>query len=587
MLRRTAERLLTHAALLVGAALVAAPLLLTGTWHRSHEELRYLVLVDLFARAVQEGIAYPRFLPDLYGGYGYPTFCFYQPGFFWFGTLFAALPLALHHALQLAVLSLLYLGALGAFWLGDLLANRRWAFFAAFLFLLTPYLFADLYVRGDLSEAMALLLGPWLFAFLVDLERRLARGAAPAPAMLGLALSVAAIVFAHPAPSLALLPVLAVTAVALGWGAPHGRPFVCRAAAAIALGVALAAPYWGALLLLRGEVGFERLVGGFYSPELHGAAAWQLVSRAWGFGGADDGAADGDMSLQLGAFHLALALAGAIAGRRSRIIRVACGAWALLVILVLDVASPLWAMAGPLRFLQFPWRLLAATATLQLIAALGLRVWTASFSPRAEAALLGGLALVALGWHAEQFAVSGATRDPTAILRDYHAHVKRETFAHFAFRDEFTPRAAARRPARPRNFDEPALRLEGEGSLRALPGTSAHRLQLELSLAAPGAFVLEQLYLPGWVVALDGRALDSELLARSLTPEGFVRVELPRAGTYRLDAFYGGPPGGGVRAAGLVAALAAFAALSRRQRGTRPRSGRRASPPAPAGRSTT
>jgi hypothetical protein len=585
MLRRTAERLLTHAALLAAAALVAAPLLLTGSWHRSHEELRYLVLVDLFARAVQDGILYPRFLPDLYGGYGYPTFCFYQPGFFWVGTLFAALPLALHHALQLALVCLLYLGALGAFWLGDLLANRCWACFAACLFLLTPYLFVDLYVRGDLSEAMALLLGPWPFAFLLDLERRLVRGSTPAPGMLGLALFVAAIVFAHPAPPLALLPALAATGVALAWGAPHGPALLRRAAAAIALGIALAAPYWAALLALRDQVGFERLVGGFYAPELHGVAAWQLLSRSWGFGGATSGAADDGMSLQLGAFHLVLALAGAVAGRRSRVVRVACGAWALLVLLMLDAASPFWELAGPLRFFQFPWRLLAATATLQLIAALGLRAWTASLPPRAEAALLGGLVLIALGWHAEQFAVSGATRDPAEILRDYHARVKRETFEHFAYRDEFTPRSAARRPDRPRDFDLPAVRLEGVGSVRVLPGASAHRLRVELALRAPGAVVIEQLYLPGWEVVLDGRALPDEDLAHSLSAEGFVRIDLPRAASYRLEAVYRGPPGGGVRVAGVAVALAAFGWLLRRP-GAAASSAGETAPPLRAGHST-
>ena len=54
MLRRLAQTLLRHAALLAGAAVVAAPLLLTGSWHRSHEEVRYLVLADLFGRALQE-----------------------------------------------------------------------------------------------------------------------------------------------------------------------------------------------------------------------------------------------------------------------------------------------------------------------------------------------------------------------------------------------------------------------------------------------------------------------------------------------------------------------------------------------------
>ncbi len=566
MRRRFVSRLAIHAALLLFALVAAAPLLATGAWHRSHEELRYVVLADLFARALREGIAYPRFLPDLYGGYGYPTFCFYQPGFFFVATLFSALPLALHRALALALVFLLYAGALGAFRLGEALASRSFGLFAAALFLLTPYLFVDLYVRGDLSEAMALLLGPWLFFFLIDLDRRLARGGSPAGAMLGLAAATAALVLAHPVPPFALLPVASATACALALGAPHGRALCLRAGAALAAGIALAAPYWAGLLALRGSVGFGRLVGGFYAPEAHGVAAFQLVSRAWGFGAATAGAADDGMSFQLGAVHLALAVAGAVAGRRSRVIAVAAAAYALLVLLVLDAAGPLWAHAGPLRFLQFPWRLLAATATLQLVLTLGLRAWTVRLGPRAEAALLAGIALVALGWYAGQLSVSGATRDPAEILRDYHARVKRETFEHFVYRDEFTPLAAKRRPDRPRDPDAPAVRLAGPGRVRALPGASPHRLRVELAVPAPGAVVIEQLYLPGWEVALDGREIPPEALVRSLTPEGFARVELPRAGRYRLEARYRGPPGARVRAAGMAAVLAVFAALLRRPR---------------------
>jgi hypothetical protein len=214
-----------------------------------------------------------------------------------------------------------------------------------------------------------------------------------------------------------------------------------------------------------------------------------------------------------------------------------------------------------------------------------LRAWTASLPPRAEAALLGGLALIALGWHAEQFSVSGATRDPAEILRDYHARVKRETFEHFAYRDEFTPRSASRRPKRPRDFELPAVRLEGEGSVRALPGASAHRLCVELALRTPGAVVIEQLYLPGWEVVLDGRELPDAALARSLTAEGFVRLVLPKAATHRLEAVYRGPPGGGVRIAGVALALAAFALLLRRPDAAGPSTGASASP-AGAGHST-
>src|SRR5262249_59646287 len=118
----------------------------------------------------------------------------------------------------------LALGAAGAFRLGAALANRRFGLFAAALFLLTPYLFVDLYVRGDLSEALGLLLGPWVLGFAIDLDRRLARGASPAGAMTGLALASAASVLAHPAPALVLLPAVAAIVAALASRAPHGGP---------------------------------------------------------------------------------------------------------------------------------------------------------------------------------------------------------------------------------------------------------------------------------------------------------------------------------------------------------------------------
>lgn len=229
MASRIARGILRHAGLLGAAGIAASPLLLAGTWQRSHEELRYVVLTDLFASALREGVAWPRWLPDLYGGYGYPTFCFYQPGFFFVGALFSLLPLPLHRSLALALVALLYAGALGAWHLGAALANRRHAAFAAALFLLTPYLYVDLYVRGDLSEAMALLLGPWSFVALLALERRLARGESPALAMLGLAAAIAALVLAHPVPPLAPLPALAATAAALGWRTAHGRALALAA----------------------------------------------------------------------------------------------------------------------------------------------------------------------------------------------------------------------------------------------------------------------------------------------------------------------------------------------------------------------
>ena len=54
----------------------------------SHEHLRYPVLTLHFQDAFESGIFYPRWMPDLAGGYGYPTFLFYQPAFFYLSLCF-------------------------------------------------------------------------------------------------------------------------------------------------------------------------------------------------------------------------------------------------------------------------------------------------------------------------------------------------------------------------------------------------------------------------------------------------------------------------------------------------------------------
>ena len=110
---------------------------------------------------------------------------------------------------------------------------------------------------------------------------------------------------------------------------------------------------------------------------------------------------------------------------------------------------------------------------------------------------------------------------------------------------------------------------------------------MELAVPAPTAVVIEQLYLPGWEVSLDGRELARTTLDGSLTPEGFVRLALLQAGTHRLEAAYGGPPGGGVRAAGMALVLGVFALLLRPVRAAAPASGASGGAAPRAGHSTT
>src|SRR5712692_6644014 len=96
------------------ALVPVAALLLHRRLPHSFDVLRYLILSQLFSDAIAGGAWYPRWIPALNGGYGYPQFVFYQPGYFYLSHLFAPVDAAvLRAALTLSTVALA--GALGAY----------------------------------------------------------------------------------------------------------------------------------------------------------------------------------------------------------------------------------------------------------------------------------------------------------------------------------------------------------------------------------------------------------------------------------------------------------------------------------------
>jgi hypothetical protein len=297
---------------------------------------------------------------------------------------------------------------------------------------------------------------------------------------------------------------------------------------------------------------------------------YQLFSRAWAFGGSVPLSAADGMSFQLGAPHFVLATAGAFLGRRSRVVVAAYAGYLLLIALMLDVARPVWSWAGAIRFLQFPWRLLATTATLQLVAALGVGCALARRGrpPRLalQAGALAALLAVTLAWHSNQFAISAAI-DAERAFAFFHDVEKRREFQMFGSKAEYLPRTAKVRPRAPRDLARDPVRLLGRGQVRRLGEPDPHRLRFEIEHTGPGVVVIEQLYLPGWRVWLDGSLVPRRELEARLTATGWMRVALAGpGGTRRLEAYYAGPPGWRVRDGCIALVVVACAGLLLRWR---------------------
>ena len=253
--------------------------LLDGDGH-----LHRLVLIQ---QAIAGGDWYPRWLPQHYGGYGYPTLNFYAPSFYYvtLGLAVVLRPLGLYGAVQ-AVGALAALALLAGIYA---LGWRLWrhgpaALLAAAAAAYAPYVLqANLFVRGALPEIMGLALVVWLLtaclglwqATVADEERRTSDGWAfvlrPSSFVIrpdcspgvwrwwwGVVGLTAALLLTHN-----LAAALGAVLV-LGWLAglwlwrPSPRALLVLAGAA-ALGAALAAFFWLPALLEASAVQLDRM----------------------------------------------------------------------------------------------------------------------------------------------------------------------------------------------------------------------------------------------------------------------------------------------------------------------------------------
>lgn len=560
---RGSRRLLEDRAfsyLVIGAAafVTSSFLLPWSDWPDSQSGLRYAYLLDQFCDAFRHGVVYPRWLPNAFGGYGYPTFVYYQPGFFFWclplGLLLGDVP----QAMYLSVLGLLVLGAAGAYRLCALLAGRTCGLFGAILFLLTPYLYVNLYVRGDLSELMAMLIVPWPWYFFVRLaseENATRPGVATGVVFLGG--TTAAVIYSHPATALFLLASLVLASLSLAACRAVGRHTLFRLVLGLALGVVLAIPYWFPALTLRDRVAHETAIEGYFTPSNHSVYADQFFSRKWMFGYSMPGRED-LMPMSLGLAHFALAAAGAFAQRRQTMFRVMFVLYLGLVLFMTPVCGFIWDRVLWLRYVQFPWRVLSVTATLQVACACGLHEAIASLG-RLRHVVLGLACFGIIGWQIEQFSANRERLTDVTRRLEHHRRTLRDEFRSYAATDEFTPRTAARIAEVGPRQSRPLLESRQPAGAALVIEGDEYRFRCVVPRGAALQVVINQLWFPGWKARLNGRLLTDAELEQQRLPDGRMRLLLSNTEEHELSAWYGRPPDASRHVKVMVISLALIA----------------------------
>ena len=121
---------------------------------------------------IERGVWYPRWLPDMYMGYGYPVLNFYAPIFYYLAWgLGQLLRLSVWDSFRAVGVVAALVSAGGVYALTVALWRRlALGVLAAVVLLYGPYVVQiNIFKRGDLPEALALALVPWLLLALLRL----------------------------------------------------------------------------------------------------------------------------------------------------------------------------------------------------------------------------------------------------------------------------------------------------------------------------------------------------------------------------------------------------------------------------------
>ena len=350
------------------------PLLGPGYFWGAHDGRHSVYFLFEFDRVIQDGIFYPRWLPDFTFGYGYPFFNIYGPGAFYVGEGLHLIGFDFVTATKIVfALAIVCSGPTMFGFIKRLTGSSQAAFLSGLAYVYIPYHIADIYVRAALAESVALIFLPltlWgFFETVVNPSRK---------SIVATAVAYGAMLFAHNGIALLFTPVLGVWVLFLMIGElrrahqANLKSYVLRfiqlglpSLGALALGLGLVGTFVIPLALEYQFVRVDQWTANYYDYSNHFVYLFQLFNPTWGFGISNPGPNDG-MSFQLGVVPALLAIFAIIAVVRNpnglkRFWLFFLAMTAIVVLLMFGFSLPIWEALRLVMFAQFPWRLLTLT----------------------------------------------------------------------------------------------------------------------------------------------------------------------------------------------------------------------------------
>jgi len=334
-----------HIALLAVGLFLVAAIFRTG-WYATHDGIFHIYRTEEALNMLKLGQFPLRWAGNFDQGFGIPLFTFIYPLPYYITSILSYFASSIIAVKALTVTAYL-LGGFGIFQLFQK-KSKLLAFVLALIYIMTPYQFLNVFVRGALGELLALGIMPWTlysFSSLVENNSKLK--------------------WYHPIP-LALLLIshnflgILFSVFLIGYVLLQKNQ-KSQAITSLLISFGLAA------FFLTPMIGEKNILYSALHPDLnfrfdqHFVYVKQLLYSKWDYWYSMPGPADG-MSFQLGFAQIALASAGIIYTvfnrKRTRLDIYLIVAYFGSIFLMLSRSYPIWNAIYILRSIQFPWRFL-------------------------------------------------------------------------------------------------------------------------------------------------------------------------------------------------------------------------------------
>ena len=330
----------------------------------THDGQDHVARIANFYQNLAEGNIIPRWAGNLNWGYGHPILEFLYPLPSYFASFFHLLKFTLVDSVKLVFgISFILSGLSMYIFIKELLRDDKAAFFASALYLIAPYRFVDLYVRGAIGEHVAFIFPPLIFYFLIKLSKNNSYRY-----VLGGSFSLAGFILSHNATTLMFLPLILIYIFYLIFQCSNKKHFIFSSFILILLGFGLSAFFW-IPAFTEGKYTLRDIVtgGGEYAGSF---VIWKdFFISAWSYGGTLQ------LSKQIGIVHWAVILGSIIATyslykKRNKLWMVGLGSlliFLLTLFLMTSSSNSVWQTFTILQKFQFPWRFLSVAVFLSAL----------------------------------------------------------------------------------------------------------------------------------------------------------------------------------------------------------------------------